>query len=259
MIHVASSRQPVVPDRVAGGSDADRHVRMTIHSIPPFSGTATPTAGNAGRLATGRPTGAGDGADRVNVSEHARVLSRFATELDPTPESLRRLGQRLADELARQLQRGGLDVAQPMAFEVDNAAGTVRVRADHPDATKIDTLLAGQPAIVRQIRDVAVVQRQVELVDSSSASATARRLAQDTAEAHQLIARFAPSPDSRNDGLPFASIARDSPAAMSRLQMAAAAYAEMAGGIATARVIADPGRATTSGRATATNGRDARK
>lgn len=229
---------------------------MTIHSIPPQSIAPTPATGPAGRLRAGDPaTAASGGAASVALTERALVLSRLAAGIEPTPAGLRGLASRLGDELARQLQRDGVDGGGAVAFDVDANAGTVRIQGGRPDAAAIDALLAGQPETILRIRDVAVLQQQVARMEAGSGPEAARRAAQDAAEASRLIARFAPAAAQGEDGATYATIARHAPAAAARLARAAAVYAQVAGEIDTARLATDGRREATGAGGSANSGR----
>lgn len=138
---------------------------MATQTLPGLSNSGTPAAtvarsaavirADAARIAQVGPADPFD--DRVALSPRSRSLASLPPVIEPTPAAVSALADDLGARLRHAFERAGLPPSPAVDFTVDERDGAIRIEGERPDAMRIAQLLEGEPALARDLRDLAAV------------------------------------------------------------------------------------------------------
>jgi hypothetical protein len=87
------------------------------------------------------------------------MSSQAATPATSEPQDAEALLADVQQSLHRVLAAAGIDTSQPIRLETDRHGG-LRVGFDHPDADRIEAVLAERPELVAKVQQLAALCRQ---------------------------------------------------------------------------------------------------
>jgi hypothetical protein len=118
------------------------------------------------------------------------MLGSLPALIAPTQDNVRSMAASAAADLQAGLADAGIAPSGPLQFDLDSASGKVSVKANSPDATRVNAMLADHPDLALKIHNVMALGSHVIATEPSLKFDAEYRQVQGTPEANKVLEKY---------------------------------------------------------------------